>query len=322
MSNADTASISGSRGAVAGRKFSDPHWTASGEKRAWVAPRSLRTLWFNTGTLCNIACNDCYIESTPRNDRLVYLARDEARAFLNEAARDHQGLREIGFTGGEPFMNPDIIGMIADSLATGFRALVLTNAMKAMARHRSALLGLKRQYPNRLSLRVSLDHYTQTRHEQIRGPRSWKPAIDGLRWLSANGFDLAVAARMLWKEDGAAMRDGFVELLSKESIAIDARDRHKLVLFPEMDDSASVPEITEGCWAILGKDPGQVMCAQSRMVVKRKGSARPVVVSCTLHPYDDRFEMGLTLAAANRPVSLNHPRCAKFCVLGGASCSR
>jgi sulfatase maturation enzyme AslB (radical SAM superfamily) len=321
MSNADTESFSGSRGAVAGRRFSDPHWTASGEKRAWVAPLRLRTLWFNTGTLCNIACNDCYIESTPRNDSLVYLAREEARAFLNEVARDHQDLREVGFTGGEPFMNPDIVGMIADSLAAGFRTLVLTNAMKPMVRHRSALLGLREQYPDRLSLRVSLDHYSKDRHEQIRGPRSWKPAMDGLRWLSANGFDLAVAARMLWKEDGTAMRDGFAALFSKESITLDARDQHKLVLFPEMDDSAGVPEITEGCWAILGKDPGQIMCSHSRMVVKRKGSARPVVVSCTLQPYDDRFEMGLTLAAANRPVSLNHPRCAKFCVLGGAGCS-
>ncbi len=320
MSNG-TASNSDSRGAAGRRRFSDPHWTASGEKRAWVAPLGLRTLWFNTGTLCNIACNDCYIELTPGNDRLVYLARDEARAFLDEATQDHLDLREVGFTGGEPFMNPDIIGMIADSLAAGWRTLVLTNAMKPMARHRSALLGLQQQYPNQLSLRVSLDHYTQARHEEIRGPGSWKPAMDGLRWLSANGFDLAIAARLLWKEDVAAMRDGFAELLSKEAIALDARDQHKLVLFPEMDDSANVPEITEGCWAILGKDPDQVMCAHSRMVVKRKGSAWPVVVSCTLHPYDDRFEMGLTLAAANRSVSLNHPRCAKFCVLGGARCS-
>jgi hypothetical protein len=131
MSSADTDSSPGSHGAISGPQFSDPHWTASGEKRAWVIPLGLRTLWFNTGTLCNIACSDCYIESTPLNDRLVYLARDEARAFLDDAARNHRELHEVGFTGGEPFMNPDIVGMIADSLAAGFRTLVLTARVSA-----------------------------------------------------------------------------------------------------------------------------------------------------------------------------------------------
>lgn len=82
-----------------------------------------------------------------------------------------------------------------------------------------------------------------------------------------------------------------------------------------------MPEITERCWGILGKTPDSVMCASSRMVVKRKGAERPAVVSCTLLPYDVAFEMGATLAEAARPVTLNHRFCAEFCVLGGASCS-
>ena len=63
------------------------------------------------------------------------------------------------------------------------------------------------------------------------------------------------------------------------------------------------------------------MCASSRMVVKRKGSDAPTVLACTLLPYDARFDLGATLAEAETDVSLNHPHCAKFCVLGGASCS-
>jgi len=302
-------------------KFADPDWTASGEARAWVAPAGLETLWFNTGTLCNIACRGCYIESTPRNNRLAYISGGEVAKFLAEATSDHPGLREIGFTGGEPFMNPDIIRMLTDSLAAGYRALVLTNGMKPMRRHQPALQELKGKYSDQLSLRVSLDHFTEAKHEAIRGRRSWRPALEGLRWLSRNGFDLAVAARMLWPEDEAAMRSGFAALFAEQAIRIDASDPHRLVLFPEMDDSASVPEITGQCWSILGKTPDQMMCAHSRMVIKRAGAEAPVVVSCTLHPYDDRFEMGTSLADANRPVSLNHPRCAKFCVLGGASCS-
>ena len=88
-----------------------------------------------------------------------------------------------------------------------------------------------------------------------------------------------------------------------------------------MDETIDVPEITEACWEILGVDPDNVMCATSRMVVKRKGADRPVVLPCTLLPYDTGFEFGETLAEATGDVALNHPHCAKFCVLGGGSCS-
>jgi hypothetical protein len=63
------------------------------------------------------------------------------------------------------------------------------------------------------------------------------------------------------------------------------------------------------------------MCATSRMVVKRRGATRPAVVACTLIPYDAQFELGHRLADAAGRVKLNHPHCAKFCVLGGSSCS-
>ena len=59
-----------------------------------------------------------------------------------------------------------------------------------------------------------------------------------------------------------------------------------------------VPEITEACWGILGKSPDSVMCATSRMVVKRKGARAPAVVACTLLPYDPQFELGPTPAEA------------------------
>lgn len=114
------------------RKFRDPFLTAAGERRAQVALRALDTLWFNTGTLCNLTCHHCYIESSPRNDRLVYLSAAEVRAYLDEIERLGLGTGLIGFTGGEPFMNPGLPAMLDLALARGFRALVLTNAMKPM----------------------------------------------------------------------------------------------------------------------------------------------------------------------------------------------
>lgn len=309
--------ISGATGA----KFTDPTTTAGGAPRASVPLKRLKTLWFNTGTRCNLACRNCYIESSPRNDRLAYLGRAEAREFMEEAAALRPRTQEIGFTGGEPFMNPEFLSMMRDALQLGFRVLVLTNAMKPMHRFKTQLLDLHHRYPDRIAVRVSVDHYDQDKHEQLRGRNSWKSTIDGLQWLAENGFDVAVAGRMLWRETEADLRLGYAGLFAELEIALDAHDPLRLVLFPEMDDGADVPEISDRCWNILGKSPDSVMCATSRMVVRRKDAPRATVVACTLLPYDERFELGATLKDASRPISLNHRHCAKFCVLGGASCN-
>lgn len=302
-------------------KFTHPHVTAKGERRASVALKSLETLWFNTGTLCNITCVNCYIESSPRNDRLAYIKRAEVESFLHEAASLPSPPVEIGLTGGEPFMNPDIVGIIEDSLAGGLRVLLLTNAMRPMQRLKTSLLDINKRYPGRLTLRVSLDHYAAAKHENVRGAETWQSAVDGLSWLGRNSFNLTVAGRKLWGETEAEMRAGYRDLFEKLGVAIDARDPGQLVLFPEMDLRTDVPEITELCWGILGKSPGSVMCSNARMVVKRKDADQPSVVACTLLPYAAAFELGGSLAEAARPVMLNHRYCAQFCVLGGASCS-
>jgi MoaA/NifB/PqqE/SkfB family radical SAM enzyme len=303
-------------------KFRDPRRTARGEARASVALRALDTLWFNTGTLCNLTCHNCYIESSPRNDRLAYLTADEVRAYLDEIARDRLPTSVIGFTGGEPFMNRDIIFMLDDVLSRGFRALVLTNAMAPLRKLRPQMLALHEAYGDRLTIRVSLDHYTPAVHESERGRRSWAPTIDGLVWLARQGFALDVAGRRFTGEDDASLRAGYARLFGELNVPVDAFDPVRLMLFPEMDPHRDVPEITTACWGILHKSPDDVMCAASRMVVKRKDAPHPVVLACTLLAYDERFELGRTLAEAARPVALNHPYCASFCVLGGAACSR
>jgi hypothetical protein len=303
-------------------KFRDPLITAKGETRATVALRALDTLWFNTGTLCNLTCRNCYIESSPRNDRLTYLTSADVAAYLDEIERDHLPTSLIGFTGGEPFMNPDIIAMLDDVLSRGLKALVLTNAMKPLRKLRAPLLALRERYGDQLTIRVSLDHYDPAVHEAERGRRAWGPALDGLIWLARNGFRLDVAGRRFTAEPEPAIRAGFARLFAEYGIAIDARDPVRLMLFPEMEPERDVPEITTACWGILHKSPDDVMCAAARMVVKRRDAPAPVVLACTLLAYDPRFEMGATLAEASRAVSLNHPFCASFCVLGGASCSR
>lgn len=301
-------------------KFADPRVTAKGEARASVALHALETLWFNTGTLCNITCAHCYIESSPANDRLAYLSLEDVRSYLDEIERERLPTNLIGFTGGEPFMNKAMIAMLRETLSRGFETLVLTNAMRPMLRSKAQLLELKAQYGARLRLRVSLDDPRAEIHDSERGAGSHEKTLAGLRWLGANGFNVEVAGRGFAHEPEPALRARFQALCDEIGLKLDASDPAALVIFPEMDPIADPPEITNACWGILNKDPREVMCASARMVVKRKGAAAPAVLACTLLPYDPQFELGATLADAARPVALNHKYCASFCVLGGASC--
>lgn len=302
-------------------KFSDPLVTAKGERRAWVDLKELKTLWFNTGTLCNLACANCYIESTPKNDRLVYLTHAEVVSYLDEIVREKLTTEEIGITGGEPFINPDIIPIMGECLDRGFRLLVLTNAMRPMMKCEKELLELKYKYGAALTIRVSVDHFKQELHEEERGLRSWEPMMLGLKWLSDNGFNIDIAGRTRWGENEKELRQGFDAFFKEHNIKINAHDKKQLMLFPEMDENAPVPEITTACWGILGVNPDDMMCATSRMVVKRKGDDKPSVMACTLLAYDQQFNLGTTLKEASKSVHLNHPHCAKFCVLGGGACS-
>ncbi len=301
-------------------KFSDPRITAKGEERATVALHALETLWFNTGTLCNITCAHCYIESSPTNDRLAYLSLADVTRYLDEIERGRLGTTLIGFTGGEPFLNKDMIAILSETLARGFEALVLTNAMRPMMRHRAQLEELNRRYGTRLRMRVSLDDPRPDIHDAERGPGAHAKTVEGLRWLAANAFTVDIAGRGFAHEAEGELRARFQTLFDQLGLKLDAADPAALVIFPEMAMSADPPEITTACWGILKKDPREVMCASARMVVKRRGAASTSVLACTLLPYDPQFEMGATLQEASRPVALNHKYCASFCVLGGASC--
>jgi pyruvate-formate lyase-activating enzyme len=280
---------------------------------ATVAFEQLETLWVNTGTRCNLACGGCYIESSPRNDSLAYFREADLAALLATAPAT---LATVGFTGGEPFLNPDLPAMLADVLARGLAALVLTNAMRPMRRHEAALTRLKREHGARLALRVSLDHFTAEGHEALRGRNSFAPALAGLAWLSAEGFSPSVAARLPAGEDAEAWRENFAALFAARGLAIDATDPARLVLFPELHGEPP-PAIPEPAYRALVASGIKPMCATSRMAVLPKDGA-PALAACTLLP---SRVMGTTLAEAAAPITLDHPHCARFCLYGAASCA-
>ena len=299
-------------------KFNNLTLTAEGKARAFIEAKNLKTLWFNTGTLCNLTCKNCYIESSPTNDRLSYLNFDEYLKFMIEAKEEGLNLLEIGFTGGEPFLNKDFTKMLNHSVQQDVEVLVLTNAMKPMLNKRSEILNLNK---DKLTFRISIDHVDEKKHEKIRGQNSYKPMIEGVKWLRDNNFKMSLATRLMWGESEEQIRKKFKEFIIKYELPINASSTKDLVTFTEMDVKQDTPEITTECWSILNKKPESVMCSSSRMIVKKKGKEKPSVIACTLLPYDEAFDLGPTLKESMQRIYLNHPHCSKFCVLGGSSCS-
>ena len=304
-------------------KFKDPRLTAKGERRASVYFKTLKTLWLNSGSLCNIECANCYIKSSPTADHFVYLTPEDVAPYLDEIDALGQGPVEIGVTGGEPYLNPHMNAISEMVLERGHSLLILTNAMKPMMRPRvqAGLLDINARYPGKLTLRVSLDHFSPIEHDRERGQGSFDIGTKGLDWLQENGFKLNIAGRAMFAESEENARAGYRALIAEHGWSINADDPMDLLLFPEMDETADVPEISTACWGILDVHPDSMMCSSSRMVVKRKGEDRAAVLACTLLWDDPQFEMGKTLTESLKPVALNHPHCSRFCVLGGASCS-
>jgi len=304
------------------QKFEHPNTCLDGSERASVALKNLDILWVNTGTLCNIACANCYIESTPTNDRLSYITRDEVARSV-QSLNDH-GLtpHSFGITGGEPFMNPDILDILQDLLGSGREVLLLSNAMKPLQRPHimEGLLALPEALRALLTIRVSLDDANPDLHDKERGAGSFAISCAGIDWLLGHGFRTTIAGR-LWGRDEHAVRQSYASLFHKRGWPIDEQHRETLMLFPEMEEKTDPPEITTACWGILNKSPDEVMCASSRMLVKRAGARAPSLVACTLLPYDERFDLGQDMSNAGQKISLQHPWCASFCVLGGGACS-
>ena len=302
-------------------KFVEEKTTGKGEDRAYVDLVKLETLWINTGTRCNLQCQNCYIESSPTNDELLFISKSEVDVYLDEIAELKLGTSNISFTGGEPFLNKDMLPILEECLTRGFEVLVLTNAYRAIDKYFDALKRLNSVHPNKLHLRVSLDHYSANIHEQERGPKTFDRTLKTIKKLTDWGFDVSIAGRSLANESRADALLGYQSVLNNYEVNLKVADGNNIVIFPEMSTSKDVPEITTACWDILGVHPHQQMCATERMIVKRKGTDHPVVLPCTLIAYDEAFEMGTTLKESFERVYLNHPYCAQFCVLGGASCS-
>ena len=216
-------------------------------------------------------------------------------------------------------MNPNIVDILSYLLKNRFKVLVLSNGMRPIEIKFKKLLTLPNL--NNLTIRISVDHFKKKNHESIRGSNTWKKVIKNLIWLSNNGLNLNIASKIKSGESENSLREGFYKLFKKIKLSVDAYNKSELIIFPIMNYNEASTEITQDCWSILNKNPENVMCSNSRMVIKRKNEIDTKILPCTLITEDKGFELGNDLISSKKKVFLNHPFCSQFCVLGNSSCS-
>ncbi|MEK7347393.1 MAG: radical SAM protein [Candidatus Eisenbacteria bacterium] len=279
-----------------------------------VPALSLDTVWFQVaGTLCNLRCRHCFVSCSPTNRSHDYMTRESVREYLREA--EEMGVRDFYFTGGEPFLHRDLVGILEDALRVG-PSSVLTNGTLITPERARTLAALERESRYALELRVSLDGLTAAMNDPIRGEGTFEETVRGLRALAEAGFLPIVTAAQTWNDAAdARLRDEFHSFLRHEGIA---RPRVKILpLFrigrEEGRSRGYAPTefLTEE--HMRGYDPWLLQCSNSRMVTSRGVYVCPILIDAP-----DAL-LAPTLRESMKPFPLGHGAC-HTCWETGASC--
>jgi molybdenum cofactor biosynthesis enzyme MoaA len=274
----------------------------------------LDALWIQVaGTLCNLACTHCFVSCGPGDDHHPMMSREQVRARVAEGVA--LGVKEFYFTGGEPFLHPEMIDILEDTLVHG-PGTVLTNGTLFTTRLIEALRYLSAASRHGLEIRVSLDGHRAEDHDSFRGAGSFARAIDGLRRLAAAGLLPIVTVTQNTDEDPIAFREHYLEMLHAAGIA---RPRLKVLpMFQLGRESARtrgyLPLETLADLPAASFEPARLQCNSCRAV-----TARGVYV-CPLLVDEPGGRMGERLDQALGPFELRHGACFT-CYVTGMTCA-
>ena len=287
-----------------------------GSATAPAAPLvALDSLWFQvSGTVCNLRCTHCFISCAPDNHSFEFLDLPTVLDHLEASAS--WGVKEYYFTGGEPFRNRELLPMLEATLARG-PATVLTNATLFDDRNVARLAEIERASPYSLEIRVSIDGPSPETNDPIRGPGTFRRAMDGVRLLVECGFLPILTAAQVWApERDEEVRQGFVRALREVGY-----DRPRIKILPSLRigrealrSRGYTEDETVTAAMMDGYDAGQLLCATGRVVTSRGIWVCPILLDAP----DAR--LGSTLEAANRPYPLAHRACFT-CWMHGAICT-
>ena len=296
----------------------DPAWrnTPDGDPRGYIQPRSVSELWFHTGTVCNLSCPFCFEGAHPGNKRIHPVRLEDIKSFIEEAA--DLGTKQFSFTGGEPFMNREIVDILNFALDYN-PCLVLTNATEPLLNRLHELEPLRlKKHP--LSFRVSLDYPDPEAHDKNRGPGKFNLALKVMGELHRMGFRVSVARHSRADEDVSSINEAYIPFLKKAGLPEDTG----IVSFTDLAAPGvhpDVPQITENCMTTYKTQEQResFMCSYSKMIVRMNGQMR--VYACTLVDDDENYDLGGSLSQAmNVRIMLGHHRCYG-CFASGTSCS-
>ena len=277
---------------------------------------ALDHLWFQVaGTVCNLRCGHCFISCSPENHTFWFLSREQVAGALETSVP--MGVKEYYFTGGEPFMNRDLVGILEDTLALG-PATVLTNATLLPPRTVDALAGIAGTSPYTLELRVSIDGTTPESNDALRGEGSFRRAMEGVGRLLAAGFLPIITAMQTWDD---AETD---EVLGRFRAALGTVGYHRprLKILPPLLLGAEA-ERTRGYEGhervthemMADYDADLLLCSRARLVTARGVWVCPILLD------SPGGRLGDTLAEACAQPAVLGDRACYTCYLSGAICS-
>jgi AdoMet-dependent heme synthase len=277
---------------------------------------ALDQLWFQvSGTVCNLRCTHCFISCAPDNHAFWFMNRSQVREHLDASVL--LGAKEYYFTGGEPFMNHELAGILEDTLALG-PATVLTNGTLLPQRTVDTLASLAAASIYTLEIRVSLDGVTPAANDAIRGAGSFRRAFGGIQRLVAAGFLPIITAMQTWPGDeGDDVLAAFRQLLATVGC-----ERARVKILPplriggEAERSHGYEQEERVTHEMLhGFDLDQLLCSRARLVSARGVHACPILLDSPAARMGDSLE-----DATRMPVRLSEQACYT-CYVSGAICS-
>ncbi|MEK6247036.1 MAG: radical SAM protein [Planctomycetales bacterium] len=277
---------------------------------------NLDQLWFQVaGTICNLTCHHCFISCSPKNDSFGFLSIEEIHHRLQESVA--LGVKEYYFTGGEPFLNPDMVPILLRTLQYG-AATVLTNATVLKDDWLQALAAAEAESLYSLEFRISIDGFSAEENDPIRGQGTFQRAMRGVIELVKYGFLPIITAARTWpEEDDQQVVGNFVEMLRRAGY-----DRPRLKILPLLrlgaerqrtcgysdSERISVEMMTDF-------DEAELICEHSRVVSDRGIHVCPILIE------SPDSVLGQSLAeAAEASYQLNHGACYT-CYQYGSICS-
>ncbi|MAV35008.1 MAG: radical SAM protein [Planctomycetaceae bacterium] len=276
---------------------------------------SLDQLWFQVaGTLCNLTCHHCFISCSPHNDSFGSLSLEMVKQRLRESLP--LGIKEYYFTGGEPFLNPDMTAILVETLRYG-PATVLTNGTIWKDDWLEQLAHAEQASEYSLEFRVSIDGFSPQTNDPIRGRGTFDRALKGIMRLVDTGFLPIITAARTWPDrQEREVLEAFRTMLQDAGYR-----RPRLKILPtlkigaEQQRSGGYMPLDRVTTAMLeGYDRSQLVCHHSRTITDRGVHVCPILIDAP----DSLLSQSLADSAV--PFRLSHGACYT-CYQYGAICT-